>query len=60
MFDLSTLFSKETAGASRRGWLAGERGLGHSIMPSTAATYQNQPKQLVVDTGTRSSPGGTC
>jgi hypothetical protein len=59
MFDSSTLFSKKLAGANRRGWSAERGGCEHNvIMPS--ALYQNQPTQLVSDTGTRGSPGGSC
>lgn len=59
MFDLFALFSKQAAGANRRGWSAERGGLEHTvIMPSVQ--YQNQPSNKLVDTDTRGLPGGYC
>lgn len=55
MFVSSTLFSKQAAGANRRGWSAERGGCEHAVI-KPSALYQNQPTMLV-DTGTRGSPG---
>ena len=56
MFTLSTIFSKQVAGANRRGWSA-ERGQEHGAIMN-AVSYQ--PSNKLDTHGAQGFTGGSC